>query len=245
MSHSVGKNDIQSLAGKQMGFKVQFQSRQRKALLACAKLHYTLPSRPNPKPKIKILDITRNKEYEPRLFRCLAPMPFRKYRRRVQYLETAVPKGFHKRIMFLDGDLIGQIEYAPAEASGLPISGDGVVVMNCIWVLRRAKGHNLGRTSLDAAGFATLALENHPSPWMKKDQIEKLGFVSMDSVELRHKAKHKENSFAVHLMWLALKEEAERPGWSVEDLLEGVTFCMAHPLYNPESLGIERIFERR
>ncbi|TET90553.1 MAG: hypothetical protein E3J35_05610 [Methanomassiliicoccales archaeon] len=180
-------------------------------------------------------------------------MPSRKYRRRAQYLERAVPKGFRKKIMFLKGDAIGQIEYAPAEASGLPISGNGIIVMNCIWVLRRAKGHNLGRTLLadsihrerNATGFATIALENHPSPWMKKDQIERLGFVSIDSVELRHRVKHKEIPFKVHLMWLPLKERAQKPAWNIESLLEGVTFCMAHPLYNPESLGIRRIFEKR
>jgi hypothetical protein len=44
--------------------------------------------------------------------------------------------------------------------------------MNCIWVLRKAKGHNLGKRLLqdmiknekDAAGFATIALEDHWSP---------------------------------------------------------------------------------
>ncbi len=178
-------------------------------------------------------------------------MPFRKYRRRLHYLEASIPRGFHKKIALLDGDIVGQIEHAPAEASGLPISGDRVVVMNCIWVLRRAKGHNLGRTLLensiheqkDAAGFATIGLEGHFTPWMKRDQMERLGFASIDSVRLRHRTKHKETPFVVHLMWLPLEEEAEKPTWDIEKLLEGVTFCMAHPLYNPESLMVKRIHE--
>jgi len=64
-----------------------------------------------------------------------------------------------------------------------PIMGDNMIVMNCIWVLRKAKGHNFGKQLLeemiksekDASSFATIALENHWSPWFKKRQIEKLG----------------------------------------------------------------------
>ncbi|MFQ6074758.1 MAG: hypothetical protein ACE5Z5_01305 [Candidatus Bathyarchaeia archaeon] len=122
-------------------------------------------------------------------------MPFRKYRKRREYLEVAIPKGFHKKLLFLDGDVVGQIEYAPAEASGYPIMGVDIVVMNCIWVLRRAKGHRLGGRLLaammegekDAGGFATIALEDHWSPWMKKEHMEKLGFRALDSVEVTHK----------------------------------------------------------
>jgi len=46
--------------------------------------------------KIEIIDITENSEYERYLYKCLAPMPFRKYRKRREYLEAAIPKGFHK-----------------------------------------------------------------------------------------------------------------------------------------------------
>lgn len=198
------------------------------------------------------MDVTRSKDYEVYLYKCLAPMPFRKYRRRVQYLGMSVPKGFHKKVMLLNGNVVGQIEYAPAGVSGLPISGDRVIVMNCIWVLRKAKGYNLAKALLldsirdktNAMGFAAIALVNHPSPWMKKGQMEKLGFVSIDSLRLRHRVKHRGISFKVHLMWLPLKEKAQKPSWNTEDLLKGVTFCMAHPLYNPESAGLERIFEK-
>lgn len=211
-------------------------------------LHFSSNSRP----RTRILDITQSKEYEERLYRCLAPMPFRKYRRRARYLRDAVPMGFRKKILFFDDDIVGQIEYAPAEVSGLPIYGNRVVVMNCIWVLRRAKGHRLGEVLLtdlkeeeeNAEGLATVALENHPSPWMKKDHLGKLGFVSIDTVKMRHKIKHRETPFTAHLMWLPLMGKAEKPTWNVEELLDGVTFCMAHPLYNPQSSGYEEIFER-
>ena len=52
-----------------------------------------------------------------------------------------------------------------------------------------------------AAGFATIALENR-SPWFKKDQIERLGFRSVDSIDVVHKTKHEDHVFRVHLMWM-------------------------------------------
>jgi ribosomal protein S18 acetylase RimI-like enzyme len=132
--------------------------------------------------KYKIINITKKKEYKKYLYKCLAPMPYRRYRNRYEYLQKAIPNGFCKKILEYRDDIIGQIEYSPAEVSGLPISGDGIFVMNCIWVLRKAKGHNFGRILLNNAiqsinkentiGIATLALENHPSPWLKKNQIE-------------------------------------------------------------------------
>lgn len=189
------------------------------------------------------MDITRNENYEKYLYKCLAPMPFRKYKQRQEYLEKAIGKGFHKKLLIFNGKMVGQIEYAPAEVSGYPILGDNVIVMNCIWVLRKAKGHNFGKQLLkdmienekNADGFATIALENHWSPWFRKRQMEKLGFKSLDSIKVTHKAKHKEQTFSIHLMWIPNKENAKPPTWNKQKLLEGETFCSSHPLYRPQT----------
>jgi ribosomal protein S18 acetylase RimI-like enzyme len=122
-----------------------------------------------PNDEVKIIDITRKSECEKRLYRCLASAPFRKYKNRREYLQKAVPLGFHKKLLAFNGDIVGTIEYSPAEVAGFSIVGEGIVVMNCIWVLRRAKGHNFGKKLLtammkgerSATGFATLAFENH------------------------------------------------------------------------------------
>jgi len=199
----------------------------------------------------RIIDITKNVEYEKYLYRCIAPAPFRKYRKRHEYLEAAIRKGFHKKLLISNGDVVGQIEYAPAEASGYPIFGDNVVVVNCIWVLRRVKGHNFGKRLLtvmmesekNAVGFATIALENHWSGWLRKEHMEMLGFKSIDSIEVKHKTKHTDQCFKIHLMWLPTSEGANLPTWNKSKLLEGVDFCLAHPLYHPQSIGQKRIFE--
>ena len=64
--------------------------------------------------QLKIVDITKNKEYEKYLYKCLAPMSFRKHKHRQEYLESVIPKGFHKKLLIFDGEIVGQIEYAPS-----------------------------------------------------------------------------------------------------------------------------------
>jgi hypothetical protein len=200
----------------------------------------------------EIIDITEKAEYEKYLYRCLAPMPFRKYKRRHDYLSRAVPRGFRKKLLIFNGDVVGTIEYAPAKISSFPIMGDRIIVMNCIWVLRRAKGHDFGKLLMkdmiesekNSAGFATIALENHWSGWMKKDQIEKLSFKPIDSIRLEHKTKHAGQVFTAYLMWLPRAEDASSPRWDKTKLLEGINFCMGYPLYNPESLKRKQIFKK-
>lgn len=170
-------------------------------------------------------------------------MPFRKYKHRQEYLENAIRKGFHKKLLIFNGEIIGQIEYAPSEASGYPITDDNVIVVNCIWILRKAKGHNFGKLLIEdmlksekeASGFATIALENHWSPWFQKVQMEKLGFMSLDSIKVAHKLKRKEQAFTIHLMWMPKMKNAKHPTWDKRKILKGENFCMAYPLYHPQT----------
>jgi ribosomal protein S18 acetylase RimI-like enzyme len=199
-------------------------------------------------PDIEIVNITENSAYERYLYKCLAPHSFRKYRKRQEYLEVAIPKGFHKKLLIFNGEIVGQIEYAPAEVSGYPIIGNDITVMNCVWVLRKVKGHNFGKQLLanmiemekNAVGFAAIGLENHWSGWLRKDQMEKLGFKQIDSIEVMHKTKHRGECFKMHLMWLPKTKNINPPTWNKSKLLEGVAFCMAHPLYHPEKLRLKR-----
>jgi hypothetical protein len=202
--------------------------------------------------QIKIIDVTQNDELEKYLYKCLAPMPFRRYSNRREYLRKAVPKGFHKKLLILNGEVVGQIEYAPAEVSGYPITGDCVIVMNCIWVLKKARAHNFGKMLVedmvksenDAAGFATIALESHWSPWFKKSQIEKLGFKPVESIRVSHKTKRKEQVFSIHLMWMPRSDSAKPPVWNRQKLLKGENFCLAHPLYRPQTCK-ENVLEEK
>lgn len=199
----------------------------------------------------KIINITNKSEYEKYLYRCLAG-PFRRYKKRIEYLKKAIPKGFHKKLLLYNGQIIGQIEYAPAEVSYYPIIGSNIIVMNCIWVLRKAKGHNFGKQLLEdmmksekkTAGFATIALENHWSPWFKKWQMEKLGFKPLNSINVTHKTKYKGHVFSIHFMWMPTVGKAKPPTWNRQKLFEGITSCTAHPLYHPQTYKEKEILTR-
>ncbi len=45
-------------------------------------------------------------------------------------------------------------------------------------------------------------------------------------------------------MWLPIKKNAGMTIWDTEVLLQGVDFCLAHPLYHPQSIKFDRIFEK-
>lgn len=193
--------------------------------------------------KVEIIEATKSPGHERYLYKCLAPISRWLYSPRREYLAKAISKGFQKRLLIVDDEVVGQVEYAPAEVSGYPIIGDDLIVMNCIWIFARARGHGFGRMLVEemrrsepaTSGFATIALENHWSPWFKKDHMEYLGFQPVEAILLRHKTKHPDRIFRLWLMWLPGKEGVP-PTWDKEVFLKGVTFCRAHPLYRAKAL---------
>jgi hypothetical protein len=65
--------------------------------------------------------------------------------------------------------------------------------------------------------------------------MEKLGFKSLDSIKVAHKTKHREQTFSIHLMWIPNKKKAKPPTLDKEKILNGENFCLAHPLYCPQT----------
>lgn len=213
---------------------------------------------------IKIIDVTNNPDFKKFLYTCLfhvrkesPPYDYSaKFKERHDYLEFAIPRGYHMKMLFWKGDHVGMIEYAPVEASGLPIIGKDIVVMNCIWVQRKAKGHNFGNKLLEemklnekqATGFATIGLENYWMIWMQKTQMERLGFTSIKSIKLRHKTYRTERCFKLHLMWMPIKTTAVPPEWNNSKIFKGVTCCASHPLYwgryGIKKLNLLEIYEK-
>lgn len=204
----------------------------------------------------QIVDVTENPEYERFLYSCLFHSRKEKYERqfhsktqafikqRHEYLQSAIQKGFHKKILFFRGEAVGTIEYSPPEGSGLPILGDHAIVMNCIWVQRRGRGHNFGKKLLDdmkkseqgASGFVTIGLENYWGGYFKRSEIGSLGFNSIKSIRVRHKTKNRKRCFKLHLMWLPATKDAKLPIWDESRLLEGVYFCRGHSLFHNRHL---------
>ena len=203
-------------------------------------------------PDIRVVDVTHSEEHEKHLYGCLASFTkVRRYRKRAEYLAEAIGKGFRKHVLFVDGEDVGVIEYAPPEASPYPIYGEDIVVMSCIWVKGRMGGRGFGRMLLDsmledawgAAGFASIALVDHPSPWLRLSHIERLRFKSIDSRRMSHKVKKPEQCFEVHLVWMPVSVDAPEPEMDWREMLKGVDYCIGHPLYRAESWGLEEPLE--
>ncbi len=75
---------------------------------------------------------------------------------------------------------IGRIEIMPIEAAPVPLEGDGLWVIRCVWVLDKAKGlgiaGSLMRLALDAAeGSRGVAVLTYPG-WMPPAFFERFGF---------------------------------------------------------------------
>lgn len=81
---------------------------------------------------VKVIDRIRNPEYERLLYRCLfhsrsalykEPLLRRRdafYNRRYEYLRSAIPRGFHKKILIFKDDPIATIEYASLTVPAFP-----------------------------------------------------------------------------------------------------------------------------
>ncbi len=195
----------------------------------------------------KVIDVTAKANYKRQLIGCIfhhnKEVSLRTlllgHPARIAYLKSAIPKGFHMKVLFVQRNPIGMIEYGPPAAAALPIQGENIIVMNCIWVHRKWQGHGYGKMLIDvmmkseknAAGFASIALENFWMAWMKRWMIERLGFKSIESVRLKHKTYKKEQCFTAHLMWLPRTQDAIPPTLDKARLSYGVNSCFGHPLY--------------
>ncbi|NIO20147.1 MAG: hypothetical protein GTN76_05230, partial [Candidatus Aenigmarchaeota archaeon] len=51
--------------------------------------------------EIEFVDAIHDQEGEKHLYKCLAPHPYRRYKKRERYLEAAVPMGLRKEILLL------------------------------------------------------------------------------------------------------------------------------------------------
>ncbi len=182
----------------------------------------------------KVVDIKQHSRREEIMARCLAqdeipqddPI-------RMGYLRLAWPRGLNKVLLLHDEQIAGQIEYAPPESSGLPVTGVGVTVVHCVWVLDAFTGLEGARRLLSACAVASMAQSlvtvayNHTLPWMPAGFFENHGFVTLDQVETGRF--FGDTPIVAYLMWRPVCPNAPQPTWDRDKLLDGVDFCPAYP----------------
>lgn len=182
-----------------------------------------------------IVDAADDPAHADTLVRCFAPQkiapddPVRQ-----AYLRRARSRGLRKLLLLYEGQVAGQIELAPPDGCGLPVSAPGATVINCLWVLDAFTGLGAGRRLLAAAAAAipgadslvtiayTSALGKLACGFFEREQ-----FVTVD--ELSTGRFWGEQPITAYLMWRPLREGAARPSWNEEAVRSGVHFCPAYP----------------
>jgi uncharacterized protein YciI len=152
---------------------------------------------------------------------------------RKDYLRFAEGRGRVKMLLLHEDQVAGQIEFAPPEASGLPISGENLTVINCLWVLDAFSGLEGGRKLLAAcaararsSALATIGY-NDTLPWLPRSFFERQGFSVVDEVETGRFFGN--TPIVAYLLWRPLSDGLNAPSWDRDALLEGVNFCPGYP----------------
>lgn len=164
---------------------------------------------------------------------------------RQEFIQAARERGLQKLVLLLDDQVVGQLELAPAATSGLPIAGEGVTVMHCMWVPAAfgslGVGQRLCREAMERAdrGLATIAFDSDHG-WLPRSFYERLGFRQV--AETHTGRFFGETPINAYLMWKAKGSGSDLvPRWDAAQLVDGVSFCPAYPWL----FGSQRYWGRR
>ena len=67
-----------------------------------------------------------------------------------RWLEKRLPYGVGGKLAYYGGQLVGMAEYSPIEYAPFPITGTGLLHINCIWVLPQFQRKSIGRNLVKA-----------------------------------------------------------------------------------------------
>ena len=206
------------------------KSEQRQTDAAGAGPMESLP----PEESFRIVEATSESSYADFLVTCFLPdeMPPGDPVRS-DYLRRAGQCGLRKLLLLNDDEVAGQLEFAPPGVCGLPIEGEELAVIHCLWVTDAFTGLGGGQLLLascaeisGAQGLATIGY-NTSLPWLPKSFFEKHGFTIIDQAETGRFSGN--TPIVASLLWRPLVPEAKRPTWDRAALLEGVSFCAHYP----------------
>jgi GNAT superfamily N-acetyltransferase len=115
------------------------------------------------------------------------------YRNKVKWVKERFKEGLRMRLLLVNEGpkrgltSRGFIEYVPGEFAWRGIDAKGYMVIHCIWVVGRNRGHGYGRELLeqcesDARGMNGVAVVTSDSHWLpKKELFLRHGFEKIDT----------------------------------------------------------------
>lgn len=190
---------------------------------------------PPPEESFSVVDATDDPAHHELRVRCFAARQIAADDpARTNYLLLSRTRGWRKLLLYYEDAIAGQIEFAPPGASGLPIQGERLTVIHCVWVLDAYTGLDGSRRLIAACAeqsegcdsLATVAY-NASLGWLPRGLFERHGFTVVDQLDTGRFCG--ETPIAAYLMWRPLREGATPPTWDRDLLLAGVDFCPAYP----------------
>jgi hypothetical protein len=192
--------------------------------------------RPSGEMSFEVVDSASDPRFTHVRQQCFAPAQIQEDDpHRKNYLRLAEENGLKKLLLLYDDQLAGQIEFAPPEAAGLPIQGNGVTVINCLWVLDAYAGLEGGRRLLAACAednpntksLATVAFSPSSLQWLPGTFFDRQKFKTIAEIDTGRL--FGDTPIVAQLLWRPLSDDATPPTWNEEALLSGVDFCPAYP----------------
>jgi len=116
------------------------------------------------------------------------------YKDKLEWIKKRFKEGLHLKLLLINEGAKrgfrarGFIEYIPSEYAWRGITAKGYMIIHCIWVIGKNKGHGYGTKLLqeclnDSRGMNGVAVMTSQKTWLpKKDLFVKNGFEKVDSM---------------------------------------------------------------
>lgn len=143
--------------------------------------------------KYEIIDVTDENVDEYGLFCQKSKYKEEGYKNKVKWFKEQFKKGLRTKLLGFHNHknrfvLVGFIEYSPGEYAWRGIDAKGWMVIHCIWIIGRHKGHGLGSRLLeecihDAKGMNGVAVMTSRTHWLANEKLFlKNGFTKVDEL---------------------------------------------------------------
>ncbi len=125
---------------------------------------------------VKLLTLTASDLGKVQMLCGHSPTYRRGYVAKMEWLQARLREGMRYTLLQVGGCNGGMIEYIPGEYAWRGVEADGYLVIHCLWVVGRNRGHGYGRLLLqacldDAAGKKGVAVVVSKTHWLPTPKI--------------------------------------------------------------------------
>lgn len=98
-------------------------------------------------PGLEIIDVNPQNVEREGFFCCMSGADTKGYQQKLRWIRARFREGLRLKIISRGGR--GFIEYIPADYGWRGVDASGFMLIHCIWIVGKAKGHGCGRALLD------------------------------------------------------------------------------------------------